>query len=96
MLLSINIQDSTITLGCFDEAAKLHAVAHIGLHFALVVHPIYAKLVDAVGDAEALNEFGALELGMLIINVFNREEHFAHCLQVLFFTRMLCFQILQD
>ena len=30
MLLAINIQNSTITLGCFDEAAKLHAVAHIG------------------------------------------------------------------
>ena len=29
MLLAINIQNSTITLGCFDEAAKLHAVAHI-------------------------------------------------------------------
>ena len=60
------VETNTSLVGA-NAVVVLHAVTHVGLHLALVVHPIYAKLVDAVGDAEALNEFGALELGMLVV-----------------------------
>ena len=79
-----------------DGVVELHAVAEVYVRVAAVVNPRHLEGKDAVGFYEPLDEAHALKLGMLVIDVFNREEHFAHCLQVLFFTWMLCFQILQD
>ena len=79
-----------------NGVVELHAVAEVYVRVAAIVNPGHFEGKDAVGFYEPLDETHALELGMLVIDVFNREEHFAHCLQVLFFTRMLCFQILQD
>ena len=61
----------------------LHAVAHVGLHFALVVNPIHAELVDTVGDAEALNELYLFKLGVLVVLLLDSGEHFFNGLMVL-------------
>ena len=65
-----------------DAVVVLHAVAHVGLHFALVVHPVHAELVYAVGDAQPLDELGLFKFGVLVILFFNRCEYFLYCLMV--------------
>ena len=60
----------------------LDAVAHVGLHVALVVSPRDAELVHAIGDAQTLDEVHLIELGVLVVLFFDSAEHFFYGLMV--------------
>ena len=79
-----------------DGAVELHAVAEVHLHLALVIDPWHAEGDDALGLHKALDELGLLELGVLVINVFDTHEHLAHGLQVLFLPWMFGLQVGHD
>ena len=79
-----------------DGAVELHAVAEVHLHLALVIDPGHAERDDALGFYEALDELGLLELGVLVIDLFNAHEHLAHGLQVLFLAWMFGLQVGHD
>ena len=66
-----------------DGVVVLHTVAHVGLHATFVVGPCDAELVHAVGDAEALDEVGALEFGVLVVLFLDGSEYFFYSLVVL-------------
>ena len=61
----------------------LDTIAHVGLHVALVINPVDAELDDAVGDAQPLNEIGAVELRMFVVLFLDRTEHLADGLDIL-------------
>ncbi len=79
-----------------DSVVELHAVADVVLDLAVVVNPGDAERYDAVRLDHALDDAVLLELGMLVVDVGNGEEHLAHCLQVFLFARMLGFQAVHD
>jgi len=76
-----------------DCAVELYAVTEVGLYFALVVNPRYAESEDTVRLDDTFNDFGLLKFGMLVVNLFDRFEDFAYCLQVFAFTRVAKFQV---
>ena len=80
------------TLVGTDGVVELYAIAQVGLYLALVVHPSDTESKYSVGLDQALYNLGLLKLGMLVVNVFNRQEHFLDCLQVFRFTGMLSLQ----
>ena len=61
----------------------LYAVAHVRLHVALVVHPCHTEGDDAVGDAQAFNEVGAVEFGVTVVLVLDCAEDLADGLYIL-------------
>ena len=79
-----------------DGAVELNAIAEVDLYLALVVHPGHTEGDDAFGLDEALNDFGLLELGVLVVNVFDAVQHFADSLKILSFAWMLLLQTLHD
>ena len=79
-----------------DGAVELYAVAQVHLYLALVVDPGHAERDDALGFHDALYDFGLLELGVLVVDVLDRLQHFAYCLQVLQLARMFALQALHD
>jgi len=62
-------------------------------YLALVVNPRYAESEDTVRLDDTFNDFGLLKFGMLVVNLFDRFEDFAYCLQVFAFTRVAKFQV---
>ncbi len=74
-------------------AVELHAVTDVGLYLAAVVHPRHAEGDDAVGLDHTLDDFSLFELGMFVVNLLDRLEDFAYCLQILAFARMFPFEI---
>ena len=60
----------------------LDAVAHVVLHTAFVVDPRHAEREYAVGDAEAFDQVVAVELGMLVVGIFDGGDYFLHGLEV--------------
>ena len=76
-----------------NGVVELHAIADVVLYFAFVVDPGYAEGNDTVGFNHAFDDFVALELGVLVVHFFYREQYFFHCLQIFFFTGMLGFQV---
>ena len=79
-----------------DGAVKLYAVADVDLYLTLVVNPGHAESRDALGLDKALDNLCLLELGMLVIYIFNGDEHFSYCLQILCFAWMLVLQLLHN
>ena len=75
-----------------DGVVELHTVADVVLYFALVVDPCHAEGNYAVRLNHAFDDFVALELGVLVVDVLYRHKHFFHCLQVLFFAGVLGFE----
>ena len=71
-----------------NSTVELNAIANVYMYFAVVVCPRYAESDDTLGFYEALDELSFLKLRMLVVNVLNRNEHFADCLQVLGFARV--------
>ena len=65
-----------------DGVVVLYAVAHIGLHVALVVYPCHTERNDAVGYAKTLYKVCTVELGVTVVLFFNSAEYLAHCLNV--------------
>ena len=67
-----------------DSGVELNPVAEVGLNLTLVVNPGYPECEDTVGLDDSLDDLSLLELGMLVVNLFDGLEYFADCLQVLF------------
>ena len=61
----------------------LHAVAHVGLVVALIVHPGHAELINTVGDAKTLNQIYLFKLGVLVVLLFDSTQYLFHCLVIL-------------
>ena len=72
-----------------NGVVELYAIADVILNFALVVNPCYTEGDNTVGLYHALYDFVALEFGMLVVYLFYRHQHFAHCLKILFLARVL-------
>ena len=78
-----------------NDIVVLHAVAHVRLYVTLIVHPVYTELIDTVGDTETLDEIHLLELGVLVVLLFNGAEDFFHCLMIFRLVGESLLQILQ-
>lgn len=76
-----------------DSVVVLHTISVVNLHVALVVHPCYAELDHAIGNAEALYEIGFLKFGVLVIHFLNSGENLRNGLNVFGLTRIAAFQI---
>ena len=61
----------------------LDAIAHVGLYVALVVNPVDAELNDTVGDAQPLNEIGAVKLRMFVVLFLDGTKYLADGLDIL-------------
>ena len=72
-----------------DGVVELDAVACVHLHLATVVGPHHLEGEDAVGLDDSLGDFVSLELRVLIVNLLDGGQHFAHGLQVFTFGRIL-------
>ena len=70
-------------------AVELDAVARVGLHLSLIVHPGNAEGEDAVRLHHPLDDFRTLELRMTVVNFLNRFENLLYSLKVLAFSRIL-------
>ena len=79
-----------------DSGVELHAVTEVRLHFALVINPRHAEREDTVGFNHTLHDLSCLKLGVLVVHLFNRLQHFLYCLQILCFTRMFRSQLLHN
>ena len=75
-----------------DGVVVLHTIAHVGAHVAAIVGPRDAEGVDALRDAQALHEVDFVELGVLVVLLFDGGEHFFHSLVVLRLVGETCFE----
>ena len=89
------VESEPTLIGAYGTV-KLHAVADVYMHLALVVGPGHAESDDALGFNHALNQLGTLKFGVLVVNVFNRNQNFSDCLQKLRFARMSVLQVFHD
>ena len=81
--------EADTTLVWANGIIELNTVTQVSLHFAAVVHPCHTERKDTVGLHKALDDFSFFKLRVLVIDVFNRQQHFLHSLKVLTFSRML-------
>ena len=58
-----------------DGVVELYTVSQVGLHFAFVVHPCYAECEYSVGFNQPFDDFGFFKFRMLVVDIFNREQH---------------------
>ena len=79
-----------------NGAVELYAIADVHLHFAVVIDPRHTESRDALWLDKTLDELSLLELGMLVVHVFDGFKHFFHGLQKFRLTWMLAFQVLDD
>lgn len=75
-----------------DGIVELHAIAEVVLNLALIVNPCHTESYDAVGFNHSFDNLVAFELGMLVVDLFNRHEDFVYCLKVFLLARMLGLQ----
>ena len=75
-----------------EGGVVLDTVAEVRLDFAIAVNPSHAEREDTIRLNESFNDLGLFELRVLVVDFFDAFEHFAHCLQILIFARMLGFQ----
>ena len=75
--------ETDTTLVRANGIVVLHTVAHVVVDLALVVDPRHAERENPVGNAKALDEIVALELGILVVNILDGAQHLVHCLDVL-------------
>ena len=66
-----------------DGVVVLYAVTSVYLYVAVIVNPCHTECEHAVGDAESLDKVVCLELGVLVVLLFNRVKHLLHCLEIL-------------
>ena len=53
------------------------------MHLAIVIYPWHTEHVYTLRLYDALDDFGLFKLRMLVVDVLNRLQHFAHCLKEL-------------
>jgi hypothetical protein len=76
-----------------DGVVELNAVGEVDVHLALVVDPGHLEGEDAVGLYDALDDFGSLELRVLVVYLFDGFEYLVYSLQVFLFTWVFFFQV---
>ena len=79
-----------------DGAVELDAVAEVRLDLALVVHPGDPEREDAVRLDHPLDDLRLLELGVLVVHLFDGFEDFLHGLEILFLKRVLGLELRHD
>ena len=57
-----------------DSGVELNPVAEVGLNITLVVNPGNPECEDTVGLYDPFNDLSLLELGMLVVNLFDGLE----------------------
>ena len=62
---------------------ELHTIAEVRLNFTLIIHPRYAESKDTVRFNQTFYNFRFLELGMLIIDIFDGKKNFLYGLKIL-------------
>ena len=72
-----------------DCRVKLHPVTSIGLHFTVIINPCNLESKDTLWFYNTLYNLSVLELRMLVVNFFNRLQHFMYCLEILLLVRIL-------
>ena len=68
---------------------ELNPVTEVGLNLSLVVNPGNPECEDTVRLDDSLYDLGLLELGMLVVNLFDGLKHLADSLEVLFLVTIL-------
>ena len=89
------VETNTTLVGA-NGVVVLHAVTHVGLDVALVVHPGDAELIDAIGDAKTLDQVYLVKLGVLVVGLLDGGKNFFYGLMVLGLVRKSAFQILKN
>ncbi len=79
-----------------DGTVELDTVTGVGLDLAFIVNPGDAESKDAVRLYQTFHNLGFLELGMLVVNIFNRFQNLLNGLQVLFFEGVFGLQTCHD
>ncbi len=85
------VETETTFVGA-EGGVVLDTVAEVRLDFAIAVNPSHAEREDTIRLDESFDDLGLFELRVLVVDFFDAFEHFAHCLQILIFARMLGFQ----
>ena len=78
---------------CAESSIVLNTVADVGANFTLIVYPGHAESEDAVWFDKTFDNLGFLELGVFVVNFFNRGQNLFNSLQILAFAWMLSFQV---
>ena len=76
-----------------DGAVRLHAVAAVDLHLALVVLPRHAEHHDALRLDHALQDLVLFVLGMLLQDRHDRGQDFLDHVMIFLLLRILLFDI---
>ena len=63
-----------------DGGIELHAVTEVSLHLTLVIDPCYAECEDAIRLHHSLHNLSLLELGVLVVHLFNRLQNLLNSL----------------
>ncbi len=79
-----------------NGAVELYAVSQVGLNFALVVNPCNTESENTVGFNHTFYDFGFLKLGVLVVNLFYRFQHFVYSLKEFLLARMLGLEVGHD
>ena len=74
------------------RAVELHAITEVYVNLAFVVYPRNTECNHTFRLYYALDNLCAFKLGVLVVNIFHRQQHFLYGLQVLQFARMLLLQ----
>ena len=69
---------------------ELHTIAEVRLNFTLIIHPRYTESKDTVRFNQTFYNFRFLELGMLIIDIFDGKKNFLYGLKILRLAGVLC------
>ena len=84
--------EADTTLIWANSVVELYAVADVYMDFTCIVDPRYSEGDDTIWLYEALNDASLFELGVLVVDLFDREEDFLHGLEEFLFTRVLRFK----
>ena len=66
-----------------DGTVILYTVTQVHVHLTLVVYPWHTEGQDTLGLHNALDNLGFLKLRVFVVDFLYRQQHFAHCLQIL-------------
>jgi len=75
-----------------DSVVELYAVADVYMDFTGIVDPRYTEGNDTVWLYKAFDDGCLFELGVLVVDFFDREKYFLDSLEEFLFTRVLCLE----
>lgn len=63
-----------------DRTVELNAIADIDMYFSLVIHPWNTERDNTLWLYETFDQLSFFKCWVLIIYIFNRDQHFFYCL----------------